>query len=253
MKKNEGEVPQYYVEGNHEAIISPQVFDLAQAELERRKHVSGSRYSGVSIFSNKIKCGDCGGWYGAKVWHSTDKYRKVIYRCNNKYGGCTCQTPHITEDEIKSIFVTAYNKLLSEKSEIIANIELMRKAVFDISDLIAEREKLQQEMSVLVEMTQSCIAENARIAQNQEEYQERYNSFVERYETAKVRFDEINYSIEQKKAGSEKMRQFAKTLKEQDGVISEFDESLWSCLVDFVTVSRECVTVTFTDGTEMTS
>lgn len=48
MKKNEGEVPQYYVEGNHEAIISPQVFDLVQAELERRKHVSGSRYSGVS-------------------------------------------------------------------------------------------------------------------------------------------------------------------------------------------------------------
>lgn len=252
MKKNEGEVPQYYVEGNHEAIISPQVFDLVQAELERRKHVSGSRYSGVSIFSNKIKCGDCGGWFGAKVWHSTDKYRKVIYRCNNKYGGCTCQTPHITEDEIKAIFVTAYNKLLPEKSEIIANIELMRKAVFNISDLTAEREKLQQEMAVLVEMTQSCIAENARIAQNQEEYQERYNSFVERYETAKLRFDEINYSIEQKKAGSEKMRQFAKTLKEQDDVIAEFDESLWCRLADFVTVGRESVAVTFRDGTEIT-
>ncbi len=28
MKKNEGEVPQYYVEGNHEAIISPAVFDM---------------------------------------------------------------------------------------------------------------------------------------------------------------------------------------------------------------------------------
>lgn len=63
-KKNEGEVPQYYVEGNHEAIISPQVFDLVQAELERRKRTKGSRYSGVSIFSNKIKCGDCGGWFG---------------------------------------------------------------------------------------------------------------------------------------------------------------------------------------------
>ena len=37
MKKNEGEVPQYYVEGNHEAIISSEVFDMVQAELERRK------------------------------------------------------------------------------------------------------------------------------------------------------------------------------------------------------------------------
>ena len=26
-KKNEGEILQYYVEGNHEAIISPAVFD----------------------------------------------------------------------------------------------------------------------------------------------------------------------------------------------------------------------------------
>lgn len=54
MKKNEGEVPQYYVEGNHEAIIPPAVFDLVQAELEKRRS-SSSRYSGVSIFSNKIR------------------------------------------------------------------------------------------------------------------------------------------------------------------------------------------------------
>lgn len=37
MKKNEGEVPQYYVEGNHEVIISPAVFDMVQAELAKRK------------------------------------------------------------------------------------------------------------------------------------------------------------------------------------------------------------------------
>ena len=53
MKKNEGEVQQFYVEHHHEAIISPAVFDLVQMELETRKEGS-SRYSGVSIFSNKI-------------------------------------------------------------------------------------------------------------------------------------------------------------------------------------------------------
>jgi hypothetical protein len=35
-KANHGEVPQYYVENDHEAIISPQVFDLAQEEIKRR-------------------------------------------------------------------------------------------------------------------------------------------------------------------------------------------------------------------------
>lgn len=38
-KVNEGEIPQYYVEGNHEAIIQPEVFELVQQELERRKSV----------------------------------------------------------------------------------------------------------------------------------------------------------------------------------------------------------------------
>ena len=71
-KTNEGEIPQYYVEGNHEAIISPDVFEQVQRELERRKQGKG-RHSGVHLFSGKIKCGQCGEWYGSKVWHSNSK------------------------------------------------------------------------------------------------------------------------------------------------------------------------------------
>lgn len=142
MKKNEGEVPQYYVEGNHEAIISPAVFDMVQAELARRKH-GGSRYSGVSIFSNKIRCGDCGGWYGSKVWHSTDQYRKVIYRCNRKYKDEKCQTPHVTEEEIKALFIKAYNELISEKKEIIANAEIIRETLCTTDSMLAEKKDLK--------------------------------------------------------------------------------------------------------------
>lgn len=251
-KVNEGEVPQYYVEGNHEAIISPVVFDMVQAELEQRKRSKGSRYSGVSIFSSKIKCGDCGGWYGSKVWHSTDKYRKVIYRCNRKYGGGQCMTPHVTEDGIKELFIKACNKLLSEKKEIIANTELMRTALCATSELAAERDRLWEEMTVLVEMIQTKVAENARVAQNQEEYQRQYDGLVERYETAKGQYDETVYAMEQKDAQNEKMRRFIETLKGHDGIITEFDEELWGILADFVTIGRKGCSVTFKDGTEIT-
>lgn len=64
QKINEGEVPQYYVEHSHPAIISPKEFDLVQTELERRKGIS---YSGMSLFSSRIICGDCGSFYGSKV------------------------------------------------------------------------------------------------------------------------------------------------------------------------------------------
>ena len=42
-KVNEGEVPQYYVVGNHEAIIEPETFDKVQRELQRRAEMRYER------------------------------------------------------------------------------------------------------------------------------------------------------------------------------------------------------------------
>ena len=107
------------MEQSHPPIIAPAIFEMVQAEVARPKR-EGGRYSSVSIFSGKIKCGECGGFFGAKVWHNTDKYRRTIYRCNNKYDGHKCRTPHVTEDEVKIAFVTAFNKLVTEREEIAA-------------------------------------------------------------------------------------------------------------------------------------
>ncbi|WP_341439951.1 zinc ribbon domain-containing protein [Eubacterium pyruvativorans] len=88
------------------------------------------------MFSSKIKCADCGSWYGPKIWHSNDRYRRVVYRCNNKYKGSEkCQTAHVTEEEVREAFIKAYNRLVSEKNEIIANAELVRTTLCDTSDL----------------------------------------------------------------------------------------------------------------------
>ena len=187
--KNCGQVPSYFVEQSHSAIIDPVVFEMAQREMERRTR-EGGRYSGVSIFSGKIRCGECGSYFGAKVWHSTDKYRRTVYRCNNKYDGHKCQTPYVTEDEIKEAFVTVFNRLVTEQEEIIANARFVRQTLFDMTALTEERAKLQQELAVLVEITGKCIRENVRIAQNQEVYQKHYEGFVARYDAAKAQFDD---------------------------------------------------------------
>lgn len=109
IKENKGEIPKYYVEEHHEAIIQSEQFDFIQAEIARRK--SDGRGSGLTIFSNKIKCGKCGACYGLKTWHSKDKYKRQIYRCNDKYKTKwqPCKSPHLTEVEIKDIFIRALN------------------------------------------------------------------------------------------------------------------------------------------------
>ena len=38
VKENKGEIPKYYVEEHHKAIIQPEQFDYIQAEIERRKN-----------------------------------------------------------------------------------------------------------------------------------------------------------------------------------------------------------------------
>lgn len=248
-KANHGEVPQYYVENDHEAIISPQVFDLVQEEIKRRREGRG-RYSGVSIFSSKIKCGQCGGWYGAKVWHSTDKYRRTIYRCNDKFKS-HCKTPHLTEGEIKDIFVQAVNQIIGNKEKILSNITLLKKHLTDTASLEKERDALELDLNMLADQVQQLIAENARVAQDQEEYSRKYNELVSRYEETKKKYDQACAAMKRRIARSRQLESFIKDLQEQE-LIKTFDERLWCSLVDFITVySKEDIRVTFKDGTKI--
>ena len=146
--------------------------------------------------------------------------------------------------------MSAYNQLVTEKKEIIAKAEIIRRTLCITDALQEEKGKLEEEMAVLVEMTQNIVAENARVAQDQDEYQKRYDGLVNRYDEAKARYDKVVAVISAKEAQSEWLADFIKVLKAQDGTISEFDSSLWGGMVEFVTVGRNKeITVTFRDGT----
>ena len=251
-KVNEGEIPQYYVENNHEAIIGPGIFDMVQRQMAVR-HPGKNRQSSAGIFSSMIKCGCCGGWYGSKVWHSNDKYRRVVWQCNHKFdGGEKCTTPHLDEDAIKELFIKAANILYTEKAEIIANFNAIKERVFSTEALEEEKVQLQEEMNVVAELIQQCINENARIALDQEEYQKKYDGLAARFDGAKERLEEVSNAIMEKQAHREKTEMFFAELERMDGMATEFKEKLWFSLVEFVTVhSREKVVFTFKDGTEI--
>ena len=64
--KNNGELPKYYVENSHPAIIEKDMWEMVQAELKRRELI-GASYSLCNVFSSKLICGGCGAFYGKKV------------------------------------------------------------------------------------------------------------------------------------------------------------------------------------------
>ncbi|MCX7749146.1 MAG: recombinase family protein [Clostridia bacterium] len=251
-KVNEGEIPQYYVENSHPAIISPEVFDLAQHELRKRKNAKGYK-TGSGCFSGKIVCGKCGSFYGSKVWHSTSKYRRVIWQCNHKFKNEEkCKTPHLYENNIKVAFLEAFNSLLENKDEILKGYEAIIKTLTDTSRLDKESARLQNEYEIVAELIRKCVEENASTALNQAEYQNRYTGLIERYEDIKRGIEENSNKRQERNAKKESIGAFINLLGRGDTLLSEFDEELWHSCIEAVKVNSENqITFVFKDGLEL--
>ena len=58
-----------------------------------------------------------------------------------------CHTSHVTEKEIKTAFVTAFNRLVTGQDEIIESARLVRQTLCDTTALTEEKAKLQQELA----------------------------------------------------------------------------------------------------------
>lgn len=249
-KMNEGEIPQYYVRDNHEAIIPPETFEMVQTLMATRKK-GKNRLSSVSIFSSKIKCADCGSWYGPKVWHSNDAYRKVIWQCNHKFEGEKCGTPTLTEDKIKELFLRAANKVVDQKEQFIAIYEQVLMKSLDTTTLESELSELEAEINIAAELIEDCINENAHVALDQTEYQKRYDALVARFDKAKGRQTEVTDLIAERKARKHQIESYLNELRGREP-LTEFRETDWLAMVDYITVHRKNdIRVTFKDGTEI--
>lgn len=251
-KKNEGEVPQYYVEGSHPAIISPAEWECVQAELARRK-IIGKAYSGASVFSSRLVCSDCGEFFGSKVWHSTDAYRKEIWRCNHKFDGSeTCKTPHLVTEQIQNLFLQAYNELMQDRTQVIGDCAVMRDSLLDTSAIQAQIAKVDAELEVTAALVAAAVKENATLPQSQEEYQEKYAALEERFLEQKDKRVALEAKIEERKARAHELDLFMDTLAERDLILSEWDEQLWLTLVEKGTVLPDgSINFLFKNGTEI--
>ena len=223
-----------------------------QSEIKRREQ--NGKHSGVSIFANKIKCGCCGGWYGAKVWHSTDKYRRVIYRCNKKYAhkGKPCNTRHLTEEEIKQIFVKALNSLVEVKEKVIVELQSLIDDVCQTVELTEERDKVEQELGVLAERLEMLIHENARVAQDQTAYLKQENEIRALYVEKQRALEQLDEKITERESKRNTLEGMIQVVYGINGEQVAFDEELWSGLLDHIVVKEDgTVVVVFKGGIEI--
>ena len=253
MKVNEGEVPQYYVENSHEAIIDPKEWEKAQLELTRRKN-STRRSRCDSPFSRKLVCGDCGEYYGSKVWHSNSKYRRTIWQCNAKYADPHhCATPHLYEYDLKQYFIQALSELLTDRDALLDDLRAVKTELLDISAITAEETAVLQELDVVAALIKNLVKENATSALNQGGYAARYNSLAEKYETLQTKYDDLQQQKQRKAMQAEWISGSMFALREVDLLGIRFSDELWNTVIDRVTVySDERLVFRFKIGTEIT-
>jgi len=238
-KLNTGEIPQYYVEGNHEAIISPEEFDLVQAELVRRKQY-GKRYVTTSVFASSIICGECGSFYGQKVWHSNDvKYRKYIWQCNGMFKGKErCCTPHLDETRIKEMFLEAYSQLSSRRAQVMADVQMMLKLLTDCTDIDEQLDALNEELEEINTLVRAEIQNNASRPDMQETFDAKFEKLRDRYESVESKIAGLRAKRNEREDRRIRILTFLKEF-EQRPAVERWDDQLWVMTLETATIHSD--------------
>lgn len=252
-KVNEGEVPQYYVENSHPAIIEPEEWDRVQIELARRKN-SGVATCSNSPFSTKVFCGDCGSRYTPITWHSNDKYRRIIWQCINKFHNpVKCTTTHLTRELLEQKFLEMFAIYFADRKATIDTLRYVQKTLTDTGFIDDDIEACEREMDILTEMIRQTVMQNASASVTEDEYSRRYNDLTDRFHAEEEKHKQLTARRNRMEAESVAIGGMLFELTELEAPPIEFDEKLWHAVVDRVTVyNDDRLVYSLKDGTEIT-
>lgn len=109
--KNNGIVPQYYVENSHEPIIPKTLFLQVQEEMARRSNLRNKK--GAITYSSK-----CGEIYRRLHWNNRGK-KSIVWRCYS----CLDKTKHcdartVNEDVLKQAVMDGINQVFADEERI---------------------------------------------------------------------------------------------------------------------------------------
>jgi len=92
-------------------------------------------------------------------------------------------------------------------------------------------------MNTEADAVQDLIATKARVAQNQNDYNVRYEALVSQYEATQAERDRVAAEIRQKGIRRREFERFITTLEKLPEEVTTFEGAMWSSLVEYVTVN----------------
>ena len=243
--KNNGTVPQYYVEDDHEAIIPKELFMQVQEELVRRRvvHKSSSgrkrTYSCNHCFAQIIVCGECGELYRRVHWNNHG-CKSIVWRCISRleitHAEVPCENRTVNELLLQEITIKAINKILTERKAFLKQLQAnIAKAVVSTDTLSPDG--IQDRLSELQK-------ELIKKANNKQDY----DAIADEIFRLRDQKEQFKVDSHHREEALNRIKELQDFIVGQKTDITEFDEALVKKLIEKITVFADHFTVEFKSG-----
>ncbi|MXO77330.1 recombinase family protein [Paenibacillus sp. OT2-17] len=242
--KNKGQEQQYFIEDNHEPIVSKEIFEAVQKEKKRRAKLKGSvmgeskRYSSKYALSSKVYCGCCGAIFKRRTWNSNNPSKKVVWQCKTyvNEGKVACDAKSVDEQVLHSAFVRLFNRMYENKERFMktlkANIESVLSSRVEQKSLLDIEGQMQQLKSDLKELV------NLKLRNQIDEtvYDEETNRLSNELNELRQQKLTLDKEEEQKANIKERVDEIIQVLSLREDILEQFDDNLFNALVEKITI-----------------
>lgn len=243
---NNGEMPKYYVEGSHEAIIDRDVFMKVKAEIARRANLNpdGKRrvYSSKYALSGMVFCGHCGDIYRRVKWNNRG-CKFTVWRCVSRVlkgkMDFDCPARTVKEEVLQGAIVTAVNDAYAGRNAVISLLKTnIQETVFD--DLEAKIAAIDEQLAELQQQMIDNSGDNVLVEelglQMDDLRGDRQDILAEAAERTDLQA---------------RMNDMIAFLEEMPAAATEYSEVLARRLVDRITIFDEKIVVELKSGLQM--
>lgn len=261
---NNGIVPQYYVENDHEAIIPKELFYRVQEEIMRRssmckaavtrKKNQKSKYSSGYALTGILLCGKCGQEYRRVTWARNGR-KKIVWRCSNRLtnGVKKCGDSETLEEEaLNRAVMEAIHRITRNDGDFVGAFRQNVIRVIGNYGMEQEPDEYEDKIKAKQQEMVALIAENAKTGSYTQEFDERYRSIAEEIEILKKEQTEARKKKRLAESYEQRVKDMDAFIKGSTCQIPEFDNDLVRRLIASIkVVSAEKLIIQFQSGIVM--
>ena len=264
VKQNRGELPMYYVENNHPAIIPREIFAQVQEEMKRRsskrkvmqKHGKTERgkYSGKYALTELLVCGECGTPYKRVTWAKKGK-KRIVWRCVSRleFGTRYCHhSPTLDEGKLHAAILSAMNELAAVQEEVCPTVLSIAEKVRQPRS--ADGNSLSDWQKRLTEVTQKQTKLLDLLLENMDdpELNAKMKALTEEKQALKQKLKEAKQKESDLREQEEQRQEMWSCIQEHAQGYTEFDDELVRQVIEKITVvDGETIQVKFRGESEV--